>query len=233
MKLQEMRKNRPLMLFGLGILFVLANYALIYLGSQSMTLTWLEEGGTVSPLPIFYMVPFAFSTYVTFGISLMSGLLYFWKKDLKFDLLLVSSAQVGVILGAITIIVGMIWAKPEWGAFWDWNPRETITLIMWLIYVSVLIFRDMLEEENANKKAQISAIFGIIAFVSVPFTYIIVGDLHPTPGKTYYGTGAGIFIPINFLFVGIISLILIYFTYRTNLIDFTLKSIRKAKMEEA
>ena len=229
---QETRKKIPLILFGLGTIFVILNYAQVYLGFSSMTAKWLAGGGSVSPLPIFYMVPFAFSTYVTFGIALISGLLYIWKRDLKFDLLLVSSAQVGVIIGAITIIVGMIWAKPEWGEFWDWNPRETVTLIMWLIYVAVLIFRDMLEEENPEKKALISAIFGIIAFVSVPFTYIIVGDLHPNPQSTSYGNGAGMFIPLNFLFIGVFSLILVYQTYQINLIDFILKRKRKAKMED-
>ncbi len=229
---QEIRKKLPLILFGLGTIFVTLNYAQIYLGFSSLTANWIADIGTVSPLPIFYMVPFAFSTYLTFGMALIGGLLYFWKRDLRFDLLLVSSAQVGVIIGAITIIVGMIWAKPEWGAFWDWNPRETITLIMWLIYVTVLIFRDMLEEENPEKRALISAIFGIIAFVSVPFTYVIVGNLHPNPQTPSYSIGVGIFIPINFLFIGILSLILVYQTYRINLIDFTLKGIRKAKMEE-
>jgi heme exporter protein C len=230
---QEIRKKLPLILFGLGALFATLNYSQIYLGFTTMSANWITAGGSVSPLPIFYMVPFAFSTYLTFGIALISGILFFWKKDLKFDLLLVSSAQVGVVIGAITIIVGMIWAKPEWGEFWDWNPRETITLIMWLIYVAVLIFRDMLEEENPEKKATISAIFGIIAFVSVPFTYVIVGNLHPNPETASYGTGAGIWIPINFLFIGVFSLILVYQTYRINLIDFTLKSMRKAKMEES
>ncbi len=197
-----------------------------------MTTNWLEAGGSVSPLPIFYMVPFAFSAYLSFGIALICGVLFLWKKDLKYDLILVSSAQVGVVIGAITIIVGMIWAKPEWGEFWDWNPRETITLIMWLIYVGLLIFRDMLEEENLKKKATISAIFGIIAFVSVPLTYVIVGALHPAPRETSYGIGAGVFLPLNFVFIGIISLILIYQTYRINNINFTLKRIRKVKMEE-
>ena len=229
---QEIRVKVPLILFGFGTIFVILNYAKVYLGFSSMTTNWLAGGGSVSPLPIFYMVPFAFSTYVTFGIALISGLLYFWKRDLKLDLLLVSSAQVGVIIGAITIIVGMIWAKPEWGEFWDWNPRETVTLIMWLVYVAVLIFRDMLDEENPEKKALISAIFSIIAFVSVPFTYVIVGDLHPNPQAMSYGTGAGIFIPLNFLFIGVFSLILVYQTYQINLIDFTLKSKRKARMEE-
>lgn len=230
---EVIRKNQTLILFVLGALFVMINYFQIYIGFSSLTENWLEEGGTVSPLPIFYMVPFAFSAYLSFGIALVCGILFLWKKDLKFDLFLVSSAQVGVVIGTITIVVGMIWAKPEWGAFWDWNPRETVTLIMWLTYVGLLVFRDMFEEENPERKATISAIFGIIGFVSVPFTYIIVGDLHPVPRETSYGIGAGVFLPINFLFIGIISIILIYQTYRINKIDFTMKRIRKVKMEEA
>ena len=65
-----------------------------------------------------------------------------------------------------------------------------------------------------------------------PFTYII-SAVHPDPLETSYTIGAGIFIPINFLFIGVLSLILVYLTYRINLIDFTLKGMRKAKMEEA
>ena len=223
---QKIPNNAKWIIFAIGICFTIVNYFLVYILLEPF------HGFVISGRPIFYMVPFAFSTYLAFGIALISGLLYFWKKDLKFDLLLVSSAQVGVILGAITIIVGMIWAKPEWGAFWDWNPRETVTLIMWLIYVAVLIFRDMLEDEDPERRALISAIFGIIAFVSVPLTYVIVGELHPVPRETSYGVGAGFFIPLNFLFIGVLSLILIYQNYRINLIDFTLKNIRKARMEE-
>jgi heme exporter protein C len=224
---EKLQSNQNWIILLLGIGFIVVNYYLVYIVVKPF------QGFIISGRPIFYMVPFAFSTYLCFGIALICGLLFLlWKKDLRLDLVLVSSAQIGVVLGAITIIVGMIWAKVEWGAFWDWNDRETITLVMWLIYVGLLIFRDMLEVENLEKKATISAVFGIVAFVSVPLSYVIVGVLHPNPQQTSYSTGAGLYLMLNFLFIGLITLVLIYQAYKINKIDFTLKKVRKAKMEE-
>lgn len=208
--------------------FMIINYYIVFILIKPF------QGFTVSGHPIFLMVPFAFSTYVCFGITLVCGILYLiWRKDQKLDLILLSSAQVGVVLGGITIIIGMIWAKVEWGAFWDWNPRETITLVMWLVYVGLLIFRDMLEVDNHERRATISAIFGILAFSSVPLSYFIVGIIHPNPQETSYSTGAGMFLMINFVFIGGFALFLIYQAYRINTIDFELKRIRRIKMEEA
>ncbi len=210
--------------------FLLMNFFIIYLVIQFKYADYYS----VSPRPVFLMVPFAFATYFCFGITLISGILYLiWRKDIRLDLILLSSAQVGVMLGAITIIIGMMWAKVEWGAFWDWNPRETITLIMWLIYVGLLIFRDMLEVDNHERRATISAIFGILAFVSIPLSYFIVGIIHPNPSETGYSTGAGVFLMINFVFISAFAIFLILQAYRTNRIEFELQRIRKIKMEEA
>ncbi|MFX0170940.1 MAG: cytochrome c biogenesis protein [Candidatus Hodarchaeota archaeon] len=218
-------KTQIFFIIGLG--FITFNYYMVYIALKPF------QGFIISGKPIFYMVPIAFSTYLCFGIALLCGILFLlWKKDLRLDLILVSSAQVGVVLGAITIIVGMIWAKVEWGTFWDWNDRETITLVMWLIYVGLLIFRDMIEVENHERKATISAVFGIVAFVSVPLSYVIVGVLHPNPQQTSYSTGAGVFLMLNFLFIGILALILIYQAYKINKMDFALKKFRKQRMEE-
>ena len=224
----KIRNNQKWIILALITGFVVVNYYIVFISIKPF------QGFTVSGHPIFLMVPFAFATYICFGITLISGILYLiWRKDQKLDLLLLSSAQVGVVLGGITIIIGMIWAKVEWGAFWDWNPRETITLVMWLVYVGLLIFRDMLEVDNHERRATISAIFGILAFVSVPLSYVIVGIIHPNPQETSYSTGAGMFLMINFAFIGGLALFLIYQAYRLNRIDFELKRIRKVRMEEA
>jgi heme exporter protein C len=124
-------------------------------------------------------------------------------------------------------------AKVEWGEFWDWNPRETITLVMWLFYVGLLIFRDMLEIDNYERKATISAVFGILAFVSIPLSYFIVGIIHPNPQETSYSTGAGMFLMINFGFIAVFAIYLIIQAFRINRVDFELQKIRKIRMEEA
>lgn len=224
---EKFQKNQSLIIFALAICFSIVNYYFVFIVVKSF------QGFNVSGTPIFYMVPFAFSTYLCFGVVLLSGILYLWRKDLRLDLFLVSGAQTGVIVGTITLIVGIIWSKAEWGWWWQWEPRQTATLIMWLAYIGLLIFREMMDEKNHEKKATLSAIFGIATFPSVPLSNFVVGALHPAPQATALGPGVGLYLMLNFLLIGGLTLILVYMAYRVNKIDFKLKKIRKIKMEEA
>ena len=189
-------------------------------------------GFNVSGHPIFYMVPFAFSTYICFAMVLIGSSLFLWKKDMQYDLFLVSSAQTGVLVGAITILLGMIWSYVEWGYFWQWEPRQTATLIMWLAYIGLLIFREIQDDRDHNKRATLTAIFGIATFPSVPLSNFVVGALHPPPQQTLLGPGVGIYLMLNFLFIGIITIKLISVTYRGKKLDFRIGEIRKRKMDE-
>lgn len=224
---EKVQNNLNWIVMALLICFSILNYYFVFIAVKHFS------GFTVSGHPIFYMVPFAFSTYLCFGIVLISGILYLWRKDQKFDFILLSSAQTGVVVGAITIIVGIIWSKAEWGYWWQWEARQTVTLIMWLAYVGLLIFREMLEEENHERKATLSAIFGIATSPSVPLSNYVIGALHPAPQQTSLGSGVGLYLMLNFLLIGILTIILIYIANRANRIDFTLKELRKTMMEQA
>jgi len=223
----------------LGISFIILNYFIVYIVVPKF------DKFIVSGRPIFYMVPFAFSTYLCFGVVLLSGLLHFLKKiswnqlhnflptEEFSDLLLVSGAQTGIVMGATTIIVGMIWSYAEWGYFWQWEPRQTSTLIMWLALVGLLIFREMLDEKNPEKRALISAVFGIATFPSVLLSNYVVGALHPPPQQTPLGTGVGMYLMLNFLFIGGLALALIFLSFQVNKINVRLQKIRRIRMEEA
>lgn len=202
------------------------NYFIMYILVKSFA------GFNVSGHPIFYMVPFAFSTYICFAMVLIGSSLFLWKKDMQYDLFLVSSAQTGVLVGAITILLGMIWSYVEWGYFWQWEPRQTATLIMWLAYIGLLIFREIQDDRDHNKRATLTAIFGIATFPSVPLSNFVVGALHPPPQQTLLGPGVGIYLMLNFLFIGIITIKLISVTYRGKKLDFRIGEIRKRKMDE-
>ena len=223
---EELMEKRNQIILGLAIVFTIFNYYLILISVESF------QGFNVSGHPIFYMVPFAFSTYLCFGIVLISGILYLITKNEKFDLLLLAATQVGVIAGAITLLVGIIWSYVEWGYFWQWEARQTITLIMWLAYVSLLIFRGMLDEKDPDKRATLTAIFGIATSPSVPISNFVVGALHPAPQQTALGEGLGMLLMLNFLFIGTLSVLLIYISYHVNKIELRLKWIRRAKLEE-
>ena len=207
------------------VFLAVLNYFWVFISVKSF------EGFNVSGRPIFYMVPFAFSTYLCFGIVFLSSCIYLWKKNIKFDLLIVSGAQVGVVTGAITIIVGMIWSYVEWGYFWQWEPRQTATLIMWVAYVGLLIFREMLDENYPEKRGTLTAIFGIASFPSVPLSNFVVGALHPPPQQTVLGEGVGGILMMSFFLIGFICLILVNLAYRLNEMDFKLRRIRKLKIE--
>ena len=78
-------------------------------------------------------------------------------------------------------MTGSIWAKMAWGSFWNWDPRETSIFILLLIYAAYFALRSAIEQEE--RRATLSAVYSILAFVTVPFFIFIVPriyeGLHP------------------------------------------------------
>jgi heme exporter protein C len=87
----------------------------------------------------------------------------------NWDWLAVSSAEVGIAFCTVVLLTGPIWAHPAWGVWWAWDARLTSTLVLWLLYVAFLILRTMIED--ADRKAVVSAFFGVFAFLDVPLVY--------------------------------------------------------------
>jgi len=72
---------------------------------------------------------------------------------------------------------GSLWAQFNWGTFWNWDPRETSIFILLLIYGAYFTLRSAIE--NEEKKARLSAVYSIIAFVTVPFFIFIMPRILP------------------------------------------------------
>ncbi len=70
-----------------------------------------------------------------------------------------------VVCCTIGLATGPLWAKPVWGIWWTWDARLTTTFILWLLYISYLLLRGLLDDPE--KKATLSAVFGILAFLDV------------------------------------------------------------------
>lgn len=68
---------------------------------------------------------------------------------------------------ALVIITGAIWAEQSWGTYWSWDPKETWSLITFLIYLGYLHARLVL-----NWKGKVAAWFAVIGFMAVLFTYL-------------------------------------------------------------
>ena len=127
-------------------------------------------------------VPSAWLAYLAFLVTLVGGLLYLRKGDLRFDRIAVASAEIGLVLTGITIASGAIWGKATWGRWWDWDPRLTTTAILFVVYAGYLLLRQSLVDRY--RRARLAAIFGTLAFHNVPIVHFSVlwwRGLHQPP----------------------------------------------------
>jgi len=79
---------------------------------------------------------------------------------------------IGFPLLTIGIVTGAVWAEYAWGSYWSWDPKETWSLITWLLYAALLHQR--LIKGWRGKKA---AIMAIVGFGAVLFTFLGVNLL--------------------------------------------------------
>src|SRR5712664_3043377 len=119
---------------------------------------------------IFYLhVSSAWTGLTAFFICFLANLLYVWRREPRWDWLAVSAAEVGLVFTTVVLVTGPIWAHPVWGIWWTWDARLTSTFVLWLVYISYLLLRTLVEEPD--RRALFSALFGIFAFIDVPLVF--------------------------------------------------------------
>jgi heme exporter protein C len=130
---------------------------------------------------IFFHVPMSWTTLVAFFASMGYGIMYLRTKNLDYDLRSVSAAGLGTMFCILATVTGSIWAKFNWGSFWNWDPRETSIFVLLLIYGAYFALRSAIEVDE--KRATLSAVYAIIAGVTAPFFIFvmprIMTGLHP------------------------------------------------------
>ena len=130
---------------------------------------------------IFYVhVPSAWVGYLAFGIALVSSILFLMKRKKSFDALAYTAICIGLVYVAAALVTGSIWAKVAWGAYWNWDPRQTATLVLLLAYVGYLTLRASIS--SPEKKLVVSAAYAVAVFFTVPMSYlsaVVWRTLHP------------------------------------------------------
>jgi len=132
---------------------------------------------------LFFHVPMAWVATIAFIMALIYGIKYIRNRDILYDYKASSSAALGLVFAILATITGAIWAKFEWGAFWNWDPRQTSIFILILVYGAYFALRSAIESEE--QRAKLSSVYSILAGVTVPFFIFvfprIVETLHPDP----------------------------------------------------
>ena len=102
----------------------------------------------------------------------------FWGQHIpkpeKVDLISYRSVCLGMLFLSLTILTGAIWAEQAWGSYWSWDPKETWSLVTWIIYAVYLHLR-----LRRGWKGKTAAWFAVIGFICVIFTYIGVNTFLP------------------------------------------------------
>src|SRR2546427_2548768 len=132
---------------------------------------------------IFYLhVSSAIAAYGCFAVVLVGGIIYLRNESPAADRFARAGALVGVVFTTVTLVMGMLWAKPIWGSFWTWDARLTSTLVLWIIYAGYLLMRRL--AEPGRQAARIAAVGGIFGFIDVPVVHFSVTwgrTQHPGP----------------------------------------------------
>jgi heme exporter protein C len=131
---------------------------------------------------LYVHVPCAFASYLGFAVTGVCSALYLWKHDERYDRVALSSAEVGVVFCTLVIVTGPIWAKGTWGHWWSWDPRLTVTLLQWFIYLSYLLLRSF--TEGSTRTARFAAVYGVVGVIAVPLNYFAIdlfggASMHP------------------------------------------------------
>jgi len=142
---------------------------------------------TIIPWPefriFFFHVPAAWIAVLAFTVAMVASVRHLRHPRPRLDGLALASSELGFLFCALSLISGMIWARREWGAFWNWDPRQNTVLILLLIYAGYFTLRSAIPE--IDRRARLAAVYSIVAFATVPFLVFVVPrimeTLHPSP----------------------------------------------------
>jgi cytochrome c-type biogenesis protein CcsB len=123
----------------------------------------------------------AFLGYAAFALAFGTAILYLVQDRrprvslpplVQLDRLIYRATVLGFLLLTLGILTGAVWAESAWGRYWSWDPKETWSLITWLIYASLLHAR-LLKGWQGRRIAWLA----VLGFAAVLFTYFGVSFL--------------------------------------------------------
>ena len=129
----------------------------------------------------YYHVPSAWTAFLLFLVNFVASVVYLLNRSDKADILALVTAEVGVVFCTVVLVTGPIWARPVWGIWWTWDLRLTLTLVLWLIYVSYLVLRRFSSGSQTPLMAAVLAVFGALDVPLVYFSIWYFRTQHPSP----------------------------------------------------
>ena len=131
---------------------------------------------------IYFHVPTAWLSVIAFFTSAFYAAKYLKDQDLYKDTMSAKAAKIGFICVILSTISGAIFSKLTWGAYWNWDPRQTTIFVLILIYGAYMTLRMAVTE--VKTRAKVSAVYSLLSVLTVPFLVFIIPrmyfSLHPS-----------------------------------------------------
>ena len=165
-----MKRSFPILLLVAIVLFALAPVMIARAPYESTM-------GLVQKIFYFHVPPW-FVMFTAAFICGISSMIYLFKGTRAADYWAAAAAEIAAVFGLIGLTTGPLWGRKAWGVWWQWEPRLTLSLVVWLVFIAYLLLRRY-GGPGANKLAAGIALFGM---ANIPFVYMSVNwwrTIHP------------------------------------------------------
>lgn len=168
---------------GAGLVAVLAIVFALLVGSP-----YFYSPPSTSLLPalrsgwLYVHVSLTIVSQTFFAIGFVASLLYILRHrsggDVsKFDRIMYRSISIGfAFFTAGALVAGSLWAKKAWGSYWSWDPKEVMSLVVWLVYAVYLHAR--LVKGLAGVTSALISVLGFVLILLTAISTLFVGGLH-------------------------------------------------------
>jgi len=134
---------------------------------------------------LYFHVPAAWASFVAFVAAGTWSLRYlFGGRRERHDRAAAAAVELGLVFCVLATLSGAIWARVQWGAFWNWDPRQISITIALLFYGAYLALRGAIED--AETRARLAAAYAALGLFVAPFLFFVLPrvaafSLHPQP----------------------------------------------------
>jgi len=131
-----------------------------------------KQGSTVKI--IYIHVPAAMMAINAWAMMLVASLIWLIRRHHVSALAARAAAPIGMVFTLIALITGAFWGQPMWGTWWEWDPRLTSFLVLFLFYLGYIALWEAIENPDAaadltSVLCMVGSVFAILSRYAVNF----------------------------------------------------------------
>lgn len=132
---------------------------------------------------LFFHLPCAIGATWFMVLGPYFGVRYLASRKEDWDRRMVAAQEMGFVLGALTLLTGMQFSAVQWGAYWNWDPRQTSFLLVMLMVSAFFVLRGAVADPE--RRAGSSAGYAVATLLPIVFLIFVyprlpqVVSLHP------------------------------------------------------